>query len=115
MIVLCTDGLYSMVSEDEILALAASLPPEKACEELVNLANARGGFDNITVSIVPLHGHLRDTVSPTRKKELTIRERGRWVKRWWQRSILFHMVIAAIGGLVAAVVAVGVFLYVRVL
>jgi serine/threonine protein phosphatase PrpC len=115
LIVLCTDGLYSMVTEDEICTLATALPPVKACEELVALANARGGFDNITVSIIPLHGHLRDTVSPTRGKELATRDRSRRMNRWWQRSIVFHVAIAAIGGFLAAVIAVGVFFYLRVL
>jgi len=114
-IVLCTDGLYSMVAEDEISSIVAALPPEKACEELVNVANARGGFDNITVSIIPLQGHLRATVSPTRDKEIAIRERARGIRRWWQRSILFHVVVAVIGGFIAAALAAGIFFYVRML
>jgi protein phosphatase len=115
LIVLCTDGLYSMVSEQEICSVVTALPPERACEQLVSLANTRGGFDNITVSIVPLHGHLRDTVSPTRDKEIAIRERSRRIQRWWQRSVLFHVAIAAVGGFIAALVAVGIFFCLRVL
>lgn len=114
-IVLCTDGLYSMISEDEIFSMVTSLTPRKACQELINLANARGGFDNITVSIVPLNGHLRDSVSPTRDKEVRVRERGKKVERWWQRSLLFHILLAAVGGFLAAALAVIAFVYMRIL
>ena len=51
--VLCTDGLWTCVSEAEIaetVLLARSL--EAACVELVASANARGGPDNITVALV---------------------------------------------------------------
>ena len=115
LIVLCTDGLYSMVTEDEICSIAMALHPEEACQELVTLANARGGFDNITVSIIPLNGLLKDTVSPTRPKEIASRERSRRMKRWWQRSVLYHVAIAAVGGFFAAAVAVAIFFYLRVL
>ncbi len=115
LLVLCTDGLYSMIAEEEIGSVATALPPERACQELINLANARGGFDNITVSIIPLNGHLKDTISPTRQKEIAIRERSRRIQRWWQRSILFHVAIAAVGGFFAAAVAIGIFFYMRVL
>jgi serine/threonine protein phosphatase PrpC len=50
--VLCSDGLTTMVSDSEIGAIAAELPPEEACRLLVNLSNLRGGPDNITVIIV---------------------------------------------------------------
>jgi PPM family protein phosphatase len=49
-LMLCSDGLTSMISEDEvaeILSGASSL--QQAGEELVGAANAAGGRDNITV------------------------------------------------------------------
>jgi PPM family protein phosphatase len=50
-LVLCTDGLWSMVSDDEIrTAIAAG--PSAACRDLVALAKERGGPDNITVQII---------------------------------------------------------------
>lgn len=54
-IVLSTDGLNSLVTDDEILSkTTASETPQLACEALVDLANERGGFDNITVMIACL-------------------------------------------------------------
>ncbi len=50
--VLCSDGLSGQVSDLEIGAIASSLPPAEACRLLVDLANIRGGPDNITVIIV---------------------------------------------------------------
>ncbi len=49
----CTDGLTNMVSDDEILAAASEhSDPQKLAESLIDLANSRGGFDNITVVVV---------------------------------------------------------------
>lgn len=48
----CSDGLYSMVSDEEIGAAAASCSPEEGCRRLVKLANANGGADNITLQII---------------------------------------------------------------
>lgn len=59
-LVLCSDGLYSLVSEDEILRSVAAKTPQDACVELVDLAKERGGFDNITIAIIPLEGCLRN-------------------------------------------------------
>lgn len=49
---LCSDGLCGLVNDAEIGMIAGALPPEEACRLLVNLANLRGGPDNITVIIV---------------------------------------------------------------
>jgi len=55
-LVLCSDGLSELVSEDEILLeVQSSNTPDLACNELVNLANQRGGEDNITVIVAYLH------------------------------------------------------------
>lgn len=113
-LVLCTDGLYSLVTEEEICVVVTSLPPHDACAELIKMANNRGGFDNITVSIVPLRGHLRAEESPARAPEMTSRERSMWKERWWRRSFLYHLVVASLFGFGLACAAVGVFLFLRV-
>jgi PPM family protein phosphatase len=51
-LLLCSDGLTRMVTEPEIAGvLQAETDPVRAAEELVALANDRGGPDNITVVI----------------------------------------------------------------
>jgi protein phosphatase len=49
---LCSDGLTGQVSDEEICQILMTLPPEEAVEILVDLANLRGGPDNITVIVV---------------------------------------------------------------
>ncbi len=50
--VLCTDGLCDLVEDDEILAVVGGEPAGQAVGKLVDLANARGGHDNITVVVL---------------------------------------------------------------
>ncbi|MCB0321455.1 MAG: hypothetical protein KDD60_11065, partial [Bdellovibrionales bacterium] len=48
-----------LVNEGEIASAVSTSTPSKACVKLVELAKERGGYDNITVVIVPLNGQLR--------------------------------------------------------
>jgi len=50
-ILMCSDGLFSMLDEDEIAEIAAKGTPDKACQKLVKRAKEEGGSDNITVII----------------------------------------------------------------
>jgi protein phosphatase len=51
--VLCSDGLTCHVEDDEIAEqVDAAADPDACVENLVDLANARGGDDNITVLIL---------------------------------------------------------------
>lgn len=50
---LCTDGLSNYVSEQEILyEVVHGGECENCCERLIDIANARGGSDNITAALV---------------------------------------------------------------
>lgn len=49
--ILCTDGLTSLVRDEEIFRLACAQPVQPACQTLVELANERGGHDNVSVAI----------------------------------------------------------------
>ena len=52
---LCSDGLYDLVEDEEIgQALANATGPHEACEQLIALAKQRGGHDNITVGIISI-------------------------------------------------------------
>jgi PPM family protein phosphatase len=50
-IVLCSDGLHGLVSDTEIAQIAGEADPDAAVHQLIDLANSRGGTDNITVAI----------------------------------------------------------------
>jgi protein phosphatase len=71
---LCSDGLSGQVADHEMGAIASVLPPAEACRFLVDLANLRGGPDNITVVIV----RLMAQPGPPPKKEVDNRL---WYKR----------------------------------
>lgn len=53
---LCSDGLSGQVPDDEIGPIVATLPPQEAARTLIDLANIRGGPDNITVVIAKVTG-----------------------------------------------------------
>jgi PPM family protein phosphatase len=73
-VVMASDGLSGKVSVEEVLDLVSREPPAQACRSLVDLANARGGDDNITVIVV---------------KVLAIRPRARSImtrfQEWFKR------------------------------
>lgn len=51
-LLLCTDGLTSLVNSKEIVDLINNSPREEAAEALVEAANSRGGYDNTTVILL---------------------------------------------------------------
>lgn len=52
-ILLCSDGLTTMVEDEDILdTLRGAGDPETGCKSLVDLANQRGGDDNITAVLI---------------------------------------------------------------
>ncbi len=52
-LLLCCDGLWGVVGDDQLTQVIRSAPtPQEACDRLVELANAAGGKDNITVAVV---------------------------------------------------------------
>lgn len=58
-LLLCSDGLTDMV-EDRVLwhVWYEASSPQAACEELVDLANEAGGYDNVTVLIAQVEAQL---------------------------------------------------------
>lgn len=73
-IVLATDGLYSHVNDAEICESVSRRPTQAACSELVELAKERGGYDNITIAVIPLKGRLRESPPAGFKDELVVAE-----------------------------------------
>jgi protein phosphatase len=89
--VLCSDGLSGQISDSEIGAIVSVLPPAEACRFLVDLANLRGGPDNITVIVVRVGGQLATAPRPRRA----------WHERFpWPLLALFLGALLA-GGAVA--------------
>ncbi len=56
-LMLCSDGLWGVLKEEDILRSIREAPNlQRACQNLVSAANASGGPDNISVVIVQLAG-----------------------------------------------------------
>ena len=66
---ICSDGLTGLVADDELGPILASLPPEDAAQVLIDLANLRGGPDNISLIIAKVPNHHR---TAKQAKPLTI-------------------------------------------
>ena len=63
LLLLCSDGLTSMVEDDGILAALRGSRGDLAtsCRALIDLANAKGGDDNVTVVLVRAVGPAKPT------------------------------------------------------
>lgn len=56
LLILCTDGLWSVVGEQQLSRIAHSNAPAQACRKLVEAALDRGAPDNVTVIILRVSG-----------------------------------------------------------
>jgi protein phosphatase len=54
-VILCSDGLSNKVSPEEMLEIVNGNHPEESCRLFVDLANDRGGDDNITVVVLRIN------------------------------------------------------------
>jgi PPM family protein phosphatase len=54
--ILCSDGLANMLDDKELLDVVRQCQLEEAPKKLIDLANERGGDDNITVIVVRTNG-----------------------------------------------------------
>ena len=52
-LLICSDGLWGLVSDEDMFDIITAAPsPHKACQQLIEAANAAGGLDNIAVTLV---------------------------------------------------------------
>lgn len=94
---MCSDGLSGLVDDKEIGALMDCLSEEQACRVLVDLANLRGGPDNITVLIVrALEGSKASDSKPVAEPRS---ERRRVSPLLFGGTILCFLIAAVLGGL----------------
>lgn len=63
-IILCTDGLTEHLNDEQIGQVLGQASPPRACQILVDLANAAGGTDNITVLIVEARVDSQTDIQP---------------------------------------------------
>jgi serine/threonine protein phosphatase PrpC len=71
---LCSDGLSEKVTAEEMVRVVEEAPGyEVACERFIELANARGGEDNITVVIGEVRGDTLPPPDPSESVTETLR------------------------------------------
>ncbi|WP_129673687.1 PP2C family serine/threonine-protein phosphatase [Candidatus Chloroploca sp. Khr17] len=63
-VILSTDGMHGLITDEEIAEIAGMLPPDAAVERLVDFANERGGVDNITVMVAQVDTLTGDDDEP---------------------------------------------------
>ena len=84
---LCSDGLSNLVTDQELLEIVTKESPQTACETLIQLANQRGGHDNITVQILK--------VGKRRKVSIPLLDR----KRFWLVLGFILLILLLLNGL----------------
>lgn len=67
-LLVCTDGLHGQVTDEEIARIAAGGALDRVCRELIDLANERGGPDNITVAAARLGPSESDSPPPPARR-----------------------------------------------
>lgn len=110
-LLLCSDGLYDLVDDDEIYGVIAGHPYERATERLIVLANDRGGVDNITVVIcvvgqptVPHAGQPPAPVSPAGQGSGAASTPTSSGGSWWRSWLILIPVAGALAlGLFAVI------------
>ncbi len=102
--VLCSDGLSGPVTDRDIGAAVAALPPHEACRFLVHLANFQGGPDNITAVVVhvgksaaePGNGQAKELVAAASKAPSRL---APVFKRFWMFIPLILGILLAMGAI----------------
>jgi protein phosphatase len=71
-LILCSDGVSNMVSDDRIAEIAARLPPQEACDALIEAALAAGGHDNASLGVFSVTDgtEARRAPEPTRRMKI---------------------------------------------
>jgi len=70
---LCSDGLHGYLADDELPALLAQEPRAQLSDQLVDLANTRGGKDNITAIAVSVEASDDDETTDVEGKTEILR------------------------------------------
>ncbi len=97
---ICSDGLSNLVTNQEIGAVLTTFPPEEACKFLIELANLRGGHDNITVVVVAATEDDATDRPENRPKKVGVAAR---CARWWAAHVPWPISLLGAGVVVALV------------
>lgn len=102
-LLLCSDGLSSVIGEDQILkTMQDSKDLKETCKRLIDAANQRGGPDNITVVVVEVTGvpavRTAGAAPPATRREISppVVPRGRG-RRVPVRALIWVLAVVVLG------------------
>ena len=99
-LLLCSDGLSGMLTEDQIQAILEATPTaQEAADRLVVAANRAGGVDNITVLVIAMIEGEPDEASAAPSVVLGPAEAPERTRRRWFR---IGLIVAVVIGVIAA-------------
>ncbi|MBP88700.1 MAG: hypothetical protein CMJ64_18635 [Planctomycetaceae bacterium] len=98
---LCSDGLTGRVKDEEIAAFLPNLPPDESAQLLVDLANLRGGPDNITVIVVRVVG---DDLATNGEATEPLKVGVRHAAAEWHPAVLVAVAACLLVGLLLRVI-----------
>ncbi|MEO8475900.1 MAG: Stp1/IreP family PP2C-type Ser/Thr phosphatase [Actinomycetota bacterium] len=106
-VLLCSDGLFGMVAEDQIQAILEAEPaPQRAADRLIKAANRAGGVDNITAIVLDVHDDgveeapaLDPGAADLTPGERVLRRNAPTIRRWIAGAVIALVLFA--GSLVA--------------
>ena len=94
---LCSDGLSGPLADEELGAILQCLPPDEAVQTLVDLANLRGGPDNISVIVTQIVGDAPTTDQSAAASDAAHADYSRNGSRRWQAASLLIASGASLG------------------
>ncbi|MGE5341198.1 MAG: Stp1/IreP family PP2C-type Ser/Thr phosphatase [Candidatus Omnitrophota bacterium] len=78
-ILLCSDGLWDMLSDDQMhTVLKQDKPVKKLCELLITMANDAGGHDNITALVIQHKEKFEEGPDPTEEELEILKSTGEY-------------------------------------
>jgi len=115
---ICSDGLSGPVNDEELGSILRCLEPQEAADTLVDLANLRGGPDNISVIVAQVDGAVPRVAAVDGPGEVPAAGRPWTTAALWLAAgaclamlaycVAYHFWAGAIGSAIAFVAAVGV-------
>lgn len=102
-VLLCSDGLSDLVSDEEIAAATVGTTPKEASERLLRLALDRGGHDNITIITIHVPGGDRKPARGERDPEDEFRTQNRDLVPWLLTGGLLGGLLLATLGLLRSI------------
>jgi serine/threonine protein phosphatase PrpC len=96
-VLLCSDGLTTPLSNDEIGDVASRYPVQRGAEALVALANERGGPDNVSVILIDVSGR-QESAAPHSLKDVweTVSAAETWQQRLRSPVFIAILLLAAL-------------------